>query len=173
MMYHCIDISRFRPLNVKILEQPIETELREFLDNGEKHAEKSDGGDDDAGRRNHIFPARPSDLLHLDANVVEKFLGAFDGTGHLACQFIAARFFVHFYRPCRHESFSPARTPRFASFEILAGEEGFEPPYPVLETGVLTVGRLPFPLSLLFRRRVYPSPRESRSIFFFRLQPLI
>src|SRR5262249_14920145 len=25
----------------------------------------------------------------------------------------------------------------------LAGEEGFEPPYPVLETGVLTVGRLP------------------------------
>ena len=31
MMYHCIDISRFRPLDVKILEQPIETELREFL----------------------------------------------------------------------------------------------------------------------------------------------
>src|ERR1700682_5605204 len=28
--------------------------------------------------------------------------------------------------------------------KILAGEEGFEPPYPVLETGVLTVGRLPF-----------------------------
>src|SRR5215469_11852222 len=27
--------------------------------------------------------------------------------------------------------------------KILAGEEGFEPPYPVLETGVLTVGRLP------------------------------
>jgi hypothetical protein len=27
--------------------------------------------------------------------------------------------------------------------KILAGEEGFEPTYPVLETGVLTVGRLP------------------------------
>src|SRR5215467_6868188 len=27
--------------------------------------------------------------------------------------------------------------------QTLAGEEGFEPPYPVLETGVLTVGRLP------------------------------
>src|SRR5262249_55966437 len=35
-------------------------------------------------------------------------------------------------RPVRH---GPA--------EFLAGEEGFEPPYPVLETGVLTVGRLP------------------------------
>src|SRR5580704_1479134 len=33
------------------------------------------------------------------------------------------------------------------SRESLAGEEGFEPPYPVLETGVLTVGRLPFTLS--------------------------
>jgi hypothetical protein len=29
------------------------------------------------------------------------------------------------------------------SLKSLAGEEGFEPPYPVLETGVLTVGRLP------------------------------
>src|SRR6266446_2103108 len=41
-------------------------------------------------------------------------------------------------------------------YKILAGEEGFEPPYPVLETGVLTVGPLPFTLSLPFRRRVYP-----------------
>src|SRR5712664_42858 len=36
--------------------------------------------------------------------------------------------------------FSCAR-PRDAA--TLAGEEGFEPPYPVLETGVLAVGRLP------------------------------
>src|ERR1700758_1117001 len=49
MMYHCIDIRRFRPLDVKILEQPIETELRELLDNREKHAKKCDRGDDDAG----------------------------------------------------------------------------------------------------------------------------
>src|SRR5260221_12460203 len=77
----------FRPLDVKILEQPIETKLRELLDNGEKHAEKGDGGDNDAGGGNYVFTARPGDLLHLDANVVEKLLGAFDGTGY---------FFAHF-----------------------------------------------------------------------------
>src|SRR5579864_1873400 len=82
MMYHCIDISRFHPLDVKILEQPIETELREFLDNGEKHAEKCDRGDYDAGSRNHVLAARPGNLLHLDANVVEKLLGSLDRAGN-------------------------------------------------------------------------------------------
>src|SRR5260370_11112023 len=43
------------------------------------------------------------------------------------------------------------------SRESLAGEEGFEPPYPVLETGVLTVGRLPFTPSPRSGRGVYPS----------------
>src|SRR5260370_6822199 len=43
-------------------------------------------------------------------------------------------------------------------FQTLAGEEGFEPPYPVLETGVLTVGRLPFTLSPRSGRRVSPLP---------------
>src|ERR1700694_3299751 len=42
--------------------------------------------------------------------------------------------------------------------QFLAGEEGFEPPYPVLETGVLAVGRLPFTLSPRSGRRVYPFP---------------
>src|SRR5579872_705358 len=36
---------------------------------------------------------------------------------------------------------------RRSLFQSLAGEEGLEPPYPVLETGVLTIGRLPFTLS--------------------------
>jgi hypothetical protein len=49
--------------------------------------------------------------------------------------------------------FRPSRFPRplvkrlsncaLTGRQTLAGEEGFEPPYPVLETGVLTVGRLP------------------------------
>src|ERR1700674_4209185 len=42
--------------------------------------------------------------------------------------------------------------------QTLAGEEGLEPPYPVLETGVLAVGRLPFTLSTVKTvRRVYPA----------------
>src|SRR4029077_17226833 len=45
----------------------------------------------------------------------------------------------------------PAISP---SREFLAGEEGLEPPYPVLETGVLAVGRLPFTLSQRSGRRV-------------------
>jgi hypothetical protein len=50
---------------------------------------------------------------------------------------------------------------------MLAGEEGFEPPYPVLETGVLTVGRLPFTLSLPSRRRVYPfAQRKPLNLLF-------
>src|SRR5260370_23632959 len=48
-------------------------------------------------------------------------------------------------------SISPSRknlcrlhsVPTLSEHSTLAGEEGFEPPYPVLETGVLTVGRLP------------------------------
>src|SRR5208337_4403205 len=52
--------------------------------------------------------------------------------------------------------YSPARTLRFVSFKTLAGEEGFEPPYPVLETGVLTVGRLPY---LQNRLSTAPSPK--------------
>src|SRR5215472_3387888 len=145
MMYHCMDISRFRSLNVKILEQTIQTHLRELLDDSEKHAEKGHRGDDHAGRRNHVLAAGPGDLLHLHADIVEKFLGAFERAGHFACELVALWFFaIHFNRLCCHEPFSPARTLRFVSFEILAGEEGFEPPYPVLETGVLTVGRLPY-----------------------------
>src|SRR5262249_16087460 len=38
---------------------------------------------------------------------------------------------------------SEPRTTSQHDTENLAGEEGFEPPYPVLETGVLSVGLLP------------------------------
>jgi hypothetical protein len=51
-------------------------------------------------------------------------------------------FVLHFRRLHGHESFFLQCSPR-ERLPILAGEEGFEPPYPVLETGVLTVGRLP------------------------------
>src|SRR6266576_298755 len=40
-------------------------------------------------------------------------------------------------------SLVPARPVSYKERSTLAGEEGFAPPYPVLETGVLTVGRLP------------------------------
>src|SRR6266852_9378545 len=57
--------------------------------------------------------------------------------------------------PFRPSRFPPLLVKRLsdcalAGRQTLAGEEGFEPPYPVLETGVLAVGRLPFT----------PSPRS-------------
>jgi hypothetical protein len=76
------------------------------------------------------------------------------------------------HRRDRHEGLSR---------ESLAGEEGFEPPYPVLETGVLTVGRLPFTPSPRSGRGVYPESIGpggfpchifTSSNFFFRLQLL-
>src|ERR1700739_3651617 len=55
----------------------------------------------------------------------------------------------------RHEPFGPRPC------KFLAGEEGFEPPYPVLETGVLAVGRLPFTQSPRSGRRVHPVSHPS------------
>src|SRR6202023_2168682 len=53
--------------------------------------------------------------------------------------------------------------------QTLAGEEGLEPPYPVLETGVLAVGRLPFTLSPpRSGRRAYPGRPSTRSFSRFR-----
>src|ERR1700741_250978 len=49
---------------------------------------------------------------------------------------------------------------------ILAGEEGFEPPYPVLETGVLTVGRLPFTVSPISGRRVIHRLTDELKLLF-------
>jgi hypothetical protein len=57
---------------------------------------------------------------------------------------------------------------------MLAGEEGLEPPYPVLETGVLAVGRLPFTLSpAVGEGLTRPLLPVASPNFLARLQPLI
>src|SRR6516162_4081619 len=55
-------------------------------------------------------------------------------------------------------SFHPHEPRGPCPHRILAGEEGFEPPYPVLETGVLTVGRLPLTLSPDQLKLLFPAP---------------
>src|SRR6266849_8781404 len=161
MMYHCMPIDFRSPLDAKPLENVCHTELHELVDHREKHAKKRYRGDDHPGRRDYVLPAWPGDLLHLHANIVQEFARACDRAGNFFADAgrcsgdgAALRFFVlHFDRLRGHESsFSPvAQTSlsvllidvRPANAKTLAGEEGLEPPYPVLETGVLAVGRHP------------------------------
>src|SRR5271168_2485649 len=63
------------------------------------------------------------------------FTGFFGGSSFLtAC--VAMNHLYLYYFPA-------SRNAPVAVLQNLAGEEGLEPPYPVLETGVLAVGRLP------------------------------
>src|ERR1700687_4501419 len=168
MMYHCIPIDFRSPLDAKPLENVCHAKLHELVYDREKRSKERHRGDDHPGGSYHVFAARPRDLLHLHANVVQKFTCVCDRAGNFFADAgrcsgdgAALRFFVlHFDRLRGHESsFSPVRQTflsvlcigvRPANAKTLAGEEGFEPPYPVLETGVLAVGRLPFT----------PSPRS-------------
>src|SRR2546426_10796022 len=56
---------------------------------------------------------------------------------------------LHLEHLCRHRLplhiFRPLDSPRYPAFRAkLAGEEGFEPPHPVLETGGLPLNLLPY-----------------------------
>src|SRR5271168_1323995 len=69
MMYHCIAVKFCVPSHTKYLKNPCNTELHQPIHNCQKYAEEKNRGDDHAGRRNNIFPARPGHLLHLHAHV--------------------------------------------------------------------------------------------------------
>src|SRR6266403_3937440 len=161
MMYHCMPIDFRSPLDAKPLENVCHAKLHELVHDREKRSKERHRSDDHPGGSDHVFAARPRDLLHLHTNVVQKFTricdraaNFFADAGRCSGDGAALRFFVlHFDRLRGHESsFSPLRQTflpvlfidvRPANAKTLAGEEGFEPPYPVLETGVLAVGRLP------------------------------
>src|SRR5204862_1181241 len=160
MMYHCMPIALWSPLDAKLLENVCHTQLHELVDHREKHAKERHRGDDYPGSRDHVFAARPRHLLHLHANIVQKFARVgnragnfFADAGRCSGDGAAWRLFVlHFDRLHRHEfSFSPVGQTflsvllidvRPANAKTLAAEERFEPPYPDLEPGVLADGQL-------------------------------
>src|SRR6266849_1998248 len=183
MMYHCIAIAVGFPSDTKDFEDVSHPSLHQPVDDRQKHAEEEHGGNDHRRGRNHVVLARPGYLLHFHANVVQEFARVRDRSGNSLADArsrsgdgVAARLVVlHFYRLRGHENlfpeqvhstFRPARFPRplikrlsyraLTGRQTLAGEEGFEPPYPVLETGVLTVGRLPFTPSSRSETRGFP-----------------
>src|SRR5580704_12809438 len=144
MMYHCIAIGFNDLSNSKNFEHVRDAALHQPVDNRQKNAEERDGCDHHRGSRDDFVAARPSDCLHLQANVVQKLTRFLNGAGDLTADLARAsadsalRIVVfHFYRLRSHRS---SRTNRLtpAHLQSLAGEEGLEPPYPVLETGVLT-----------------------------------
>ncbi len=108
----------------------------------QKNSEKENRGDHHTGRRKHVLAGRPGDLLHLHANFVQKLTrvpeaagDSLSDSGRCSRDCIALRLVVlHFDRLRTHSPSSQHRRSRL--FQFLAGEEGFEPPYPVLETGV-------------------------------------
>src|SRR5713101_6209791 len=108
MMYHCIPIDLWSPLDAKPLENVCDTELHELVDHREKRAKECHRGDHHPGRGDHVFAARPGDLFHLHAHVVQEFTRVGDGSRNLfrqlrawsALRIIAA----HFPRPRGHES---------------------------------------------------------------------
>src|SRR5438132_1708869 len=103
MMYHCIPIDLWSPLDAKPLEDIRDTHLHQFVHHREKNSKKCHRGYDHPSGRHHVVTARPRDLLHLHANVVQKFTRAGDRTRNLfrqlracsALRFLAA----HFHRP--------------------------------------------------------------------------
>src|SRR5580704_13604521 len=72
MMYHCIAIGFNDLSNSENFEHVRDAALHQPVDNRKKNPEERDGRDHHGGGRDDFFAARPSDCLHLQANVVQK-----------------------------------------------------------------------------------------------------
>jgi hypothetical protein len=144
----------------RALHQPTRTRIHEEKENSEKRHR----GDHHGGRRNHIVPRRPGHLLHFDPNFVKELAPALrridqplKKTRLSAISIVAPsrfRSFRHLFHRCAF--IVPLPRSHFIHFRVralllafarptnLAGEEGIEPPHPVLETGGLPLNLLPY-----------------------------
>src|SRR5437016_2470729 len=85
MMYHCMPIDFWSPLDAKLLENVPHAHLHQLVHHGEKRPKERHRGDDHPGGGHHVFAAWPSDLLHFHADVMQKFTRA----GYRAADFFA------------------------------------------------------------------------------------
>src|SRR6266436_5044270 len=86
MMYHCIAVKLCFPSDAENFVNAHHTHLNEPVYNCQKYAEEENRGDDDAGGRYHVFPARPGDLLHLHANVVQKLARVLNRSSYFSAE---------------------------------------------------------------------------------------
>src|ERR1700758_245753 len=59
MMYHCMPIDLWSPLDAKTLEYIGHAHLHQLVHYGEKRPKKRHRGDNHPGGRHHVFAARP------------------------------------------------------------------------------------------------------------------
>jgi hypothetical protein len=144
----------------RALHQPTRARIHKEKENSEKRHR----GDHHRRRRYHIVPRRPGHFLHLDPNFVQELAPALrridqplKKTRLSAISIVAPsrfRCFRHLFhrcafivplpRSCLADCRARARLLAFARPTNLAGEEGLEPPHPVLETGGLPLNLLPY-----------------------------
>src|SRR2546428_10985672 len=86
MMYHCIPIDLWSPLDSKSLEDVRHAHLHQLVHHREKHPKERHRGNDHPCGRHHVFAARPGDLVHLYAYVVEKITRGGDPSRNLFYQ---------------------------------------------------------------------------------------
>src|SRR5271156_6455055 len=160
-MYHCFDIS-LPSMFLCIFNQPANRLAENGVGQEKVDPKERHGDSDDDGRRDHVVARRPVHLLHFDAHIMQKQPQAPWICGELSyrlhqgeCVYAAICFvFIQFRRLCHLAGrlctveFNSSRPPA-PTAKRLAGEEGFEPPHPVLETGGLPLNLLPFTLSPL------------------------
>src|SRR5882724_12810817 len=75
MMYHCMPMNSSIPrsaLTAKCFQDVADTLLHAQVDDPQKHAKEKNRRNHYAGGRNNLFAARPGDLLHFHANVMQK-----------------------------------------------------------------------------------------------------
>src|SRR5207245_639259 len=105
---HCIPIDLWSSLNAKLLENVGDAKLHKLVDHREKHSKERHRGDYNPSGRDHVFAARPGDLLHLHAHVVQEFTRVGDGSRNLLRQLRACSALrliaAHFHRPRGHKS---------------------------------------------------------------------
>src|SRR5580704_13918241 len=112
MMYHCIAVKLCSPSDAENFVHAHDAHLNQPIHDRQKYSEEENRGDDDAGRRHHVLPARPGHLLHFHANIVQKLARVVNragdlltDTGRYPCDCIALRLVVlHFNRLRGHSS---------------------------------------------------------------------
>src|SRR5712692_7250211 len=173
MMYHCIALSLAASLTLEQAEHALHAIPDAAIHEQKKDPEKRHRGDHHHRRGDHVLAGRPSDQPQFHAHLVQELAHALepahqpvDGScdcGGSPSSGLSA-LVIHLDRlKCHVACRSPVESRARSAGRCLevAGEEGIEPPHPVLETGGLPLNLLPFTLRPRQRPKGLPSPRRS------------
>src|SRR5256885_5424191 len=117
MMYYCIAMEIAASLDSKNFEDVAHPSLSQPVHRGQENSKEKYRGDHHRGRGHHFIAARPGNLFHLHADIVQKFARVRDGSGNLlsdsrggTANCIATGFLVlHFHRLRSHQTLFTSR----------------------------------------------------------------